>query len=100
MARYENTKLKKQKILRGLERTKAYNITSTKTIVYSSIPESDSDIYVISQMGDRLDSLADQFYGDAQLWWFIARVNHIKTLNLDEGVSLRIPISIDEAELK
>ena len=70
------------------------------TTYYASVPKRNTDIYVVTQKGDRLDNLAFQFYGDSQLWWFIARVNHIKTMNVDEGVSLRIPVSINEAEGK
>ena len=97
MARYENTKLKKQKILRGLSKTKAYNITSTGTVIYSSIPESDSDIYVITQMGDRLDSLANQFYGDPTLWWYIAKANNLTSMTVPPGTSLRIPATTQYA---
>ena len=96
MSRYKNTKVTKSKT--NFKRLKSFNKYDTS--YYQSVPKRNTDIYVITQKGDRLDNLADQFYGDAQLWWFIARVNHIKTLNLDEGVSLRIPISLDEAELK
>ena len=91
MARYENAKLKKEKILRGLNRTKSYNITSVGTVVYSNIPESDSDIYVITQHGDRLDTLAHQFYGDPSLWWYIAKANNLKYMTIPTGTSLRIP---------
>ena len=62
-----------------------------RTTIYSSIPERDSDIYVITQMGDRLDTLAHQFYGDVNLWWYIAKANGIKDLRVEAGTSLRIP---------
>ena len=60
MSRYENTKSKTSQILRGKKEVKSYNIKSYGTTIYSSIPESDSDIYVITQFGDRLDQLAHQ----------------------------------------
>ena len=59
MARYKNSKLKVDK----------YGKTSLKTTEYSSIPERDIDIYVITQVGDRLDSLAHQFYNLFLLCW-------------------------------
>ena len=52
----------------------------------------------IAQEGDRCDVLANQFYNDAKLWWFIARVNNLKTNNIPAGTSLRIPISSNKAK--
>ena len=86
MARYENTKL-----------TKKNNIVSNTTTIYSSIPESDDDIYVISQYGDRFDLLAHKYYGDVSLWWYIAKANNLKIMNIPEGTSLRIPGSTNYA---
>ena len=65
MDRYENTKL----INKIKNNTK---ITHRATIIYSSIPESDDDIYIITQHGDRLDLLARRFYGSVTGWWIIA----------------------------
>ena len=93
MARYENTKIKKDQIMRGKNITKSYMITSYSTTTYSTIPETDSDIYVITQKGDRLDNLAHQFYGDVNLWWYIAKANHLTFMTLPTGTSLRIPAS-------
>ena len=53
-----------------------------------------NDIYLISQDGDRLDMLAQQYYGNTDLWWYIGRVNHINTLNIPAGTSLRIPAKV------
>ena len=70
MGRYEDTKIKKGNIVRGKEKLTVYNnVISYKTTIYSFIPESDNDIWVITQNGDRLDNLAHQFYGDSNLWW-------------------------------
>jgi nucleoid-associated protein YgaU len=91
MARYENTKLKKEQVLRGIDRPKTYNITSYKTTIYSSVPETDQDIYVITQDGDRLDTLAHQFYGDSNLWWYLAKTNNLTFITIPVGTSLRIP---------
>ena len=91
MGRYGNTDLKKKVIL-GKE------ITHYGTTVYAKIPETDSDIWVITQMGDRLDLIAQQYYGDITLWWYIARVNNLKTMNIPAGTSLRIPLSAENAQ--
>ena len=88
MSRYRNTKTVKDddKILKY------------ETTVYKKVPEANTDIYVITQSGDRLDSLANQFYGDAKLWWFIAHTNYINTMNLEAGVRLRISLDLEKAQ--
>ena len=90
MNRYENTKL----VQKTKNNTK---MISRTTIIYSSIPESDDDIYIITQYGDRLDLLAYTYYGDSTLWWYIAKANSLKVMNIPEGTSLRIPGSTDYA---
>ena len=64
---------------------------------YSTIPVSDGDIFVITQTGDRLDLLAYQFYGDSQLWWYIAKANNLTTMNVEAGIQLRIPANANYA---
>lgn len=61
------------------------------TTIYPEIPEKNSDMYFIAQEGDRLDNLAQRFYKNAALWWYIARANNLKTMNVPAGTSLRIP---------
>lgn len=55
--------------------------------------KSDNDIYVITDPSDRLDLLANQFYGDVTAWPIIATANNIGlgTLNIESGKQLRIP---------
>lgn len=57
------------------------------------IPELDSDIYIITNTADRLDSLAYKYYGEAKYWWIIAIVNDLGkgTISLEPGIQLRIP---------
>ena len=54
-------------------------------------PLTDDDIYIITQYGDRLDLLANTYYNDPTLWWYIAKANGLKVMNVPEGTSLRIP---------
>ena len=68
------------------------------TTIYEKVPERDTDQYFISVEGDRCDNLAQQFYGNPNLWWFIARVNNLKTMNIPAGTSLRIPIDTKNAK--
>lgn len=59
-----------------------------------SIPLNDSDVYVATETGDRLDTLAYDYYGDSTLWWIIANANNIHDapIALEDGTILRIPI--------
>lgn len=61
--------------------------------VLPNIPKSDDDIYVAVQTGDRLDSIAQEYLGDASLWWIIADANNIHDapFSLPDGTVLRIP---------
>jgi len=68
------------------------------TTIYLKVPEKNDDMYFIAQPGDRCDNLAQRFYGNAELWWFIARVNNLKTMNIPAGTSLRIPANTKNAK--
>jgi len=60
---------------------------------YQAVPaESPSDIWLITQDGDRLDLLAEEYYGSYRNWWFICQVNDLKpNIAIEAGVKLRIP---------
>ena len=67
------------------------------TVKYPKIPLSVSDIYVITQEGDRYDVLANEYYNDKSLWWIIAVANPsimFGTLIPPSGIQLRIPTNI------
>ena len=89
MSRYEHTKRSKDK---------KRNIDKYETTIYNKVPERNDDMYFIAQEGDRCDNLAQRFYGDSNLWWFVARTNNLKTMNVPAGTSLRIPISTIDAK--
>ena len=82
-SRYENNNSKKLNDGRNVYRSK----------IYPEIPLRDDDIYVASETGDRLDTLAFQYYEDASLWWIIASANNIHNapFGLKDGTILRIP---------
>ena len=65
---------------------------------YPEIPANVNDIYVLTQVGDRLDTLANNFYENTSLWWVIVRANPNKIrrdgLLLKPGIQIRIPINI------
>ena len=86
MSRYDNTKI---------SRNKKYGMMKKNTTFYKKIPENSSDLYVITQDGDRFDLLANQYYGDSSLWWYIAKANNMKFNTIPPGTTLRIPISTE-----
>jgi len=69
-----------------------------KAKVYPNIPLSESDIYVITTIGDRLDLLAYSYYRDVNLWWVISMANNNSTkgsLLPAPGTQLRIPTDLN-----
>ena len=61
--------------------------------IYPNIELRDTDLYVATETGDRLDTLAYKFYNDSSLWWIIASANNIHnaSIGLPDGSILRIP---------
>lgn len=82
-SRYENIETKKTNDGRTVFRSK----------IPPNIPLRDTDIYVATETGDRLDTLAYQYYEDASYWWIIAAANNIHDapFGLVDGTILRIP---------
>lgn len=66
---------------------------------YPTIGHSTSDIYIVTDIGDRLDTLAHHFYNDSQLWWVISIANpdiiRRDSYFLKPGIQIRIPQNID-----
>jgi hypothetical protein len=89
MARYINSDVLKTK------ETKKQYLEST---IYPIIRASDNDMYIISEAGDRLDLLANKYYGDQSKWWIIATANNINdaTFYVEAGIQLRIPMDTNK----
>lgn len=88
MERYSNTTILKTQQDRPYFKSK----------FYPNIPLSENDVYVITTVGDRLDSLANSYYNDYTLWWVIAMANNNATkgaLYPTPGTQLRIPTDIN-----
>ncbi len=67
--------------------------------IYPNIPYSETDEYIITTIGDRLDSIAYQYYGDSELWWVISVANNNITRGSifpTPGTQLRVPINIGD----
>ena len=74
-----------------------------KGIVYDSlllpyIEPTDSDILIVTEEEDRLDLLANKYYGDQTKWWIIATANNINdaTFYVESGIQLRIPMDTNK----
>tara|TARA_B100002019_G_scaffold283237_1_gene289449 strand:+ start:32 stop:391 length:360 start_codon:yes stop_codon:yes gene_type:complete len=62
------------------------------TTFYPEIPIRDTDIFITSVFGQRLENLAYKYYGDTSLWWIISKANGIRgQMGLKPGTLLRIP---------
>ena len=87
MKRYSNTGIKRDK-----SGVRVYNTT-----FYPSIPIDDSDQFIYTKFGDRVDALANEYYGDVTLWGIISKANGIKgQAGLKPGQLLRIPGQVEE----
>tara|TARA_Y100000593_G_scaffold91096_1_gene179014 strand:- start:2883 stop:3176 length:294 start_codon:yes stop_codon:yes gene_type:complete len=93
MSRYEDTR-----VIRTNTTDRKQSVKGKATTIYKQIPKRDSDVYVISQAGDRLDLLALQFYNDPNLWWYIAQANNLMAMNLEPNMSIRIPSDLSYSE--
>ena len=87
MKRYENNKIKTDK-----DGKREY-----ATTYYPSIPLSNTDQFIQTKDGTRLDTIAQEFYGDISLWWIIAKANGIRGFtSLKSGIKLRIPSNVSD----
>jgi|TARA_Y100000034_G_scaffold115722_1_gene153238 hypothetical protein len=85
-SRYNNTKIKLSKEGKRV----------LKPTIYPKIPIKDSDIFIYPKFGDRLDNLAQKYYGDVSLWWILAKANNLDEahIGLESDKQIRIPIDI------
>ncbi len=87
-SRYRN-----QKILVDMDTNKRY----LSRIKYPVIPSRDSDIRIVTIQGQSLLTLANEFYGDPNLYWIISRRNNINTTLFPTiGTELFIPVEMGE----
>ena len=85
MKRYQYTKIKKNK----------FGEQVYKSTLYPHIKKNEDDLYIRTVDGDRLDNLANKYYKNPNLWWYMAQANNLSTMNIEPGLNLRIPISTD-----
>ena len=71
-----------------LEKGRTFNTTKLPII-----EKSEFDQFIFSRVGDRLDNLAYQFYGDPRHWIILAIANNLGkgTLVVEPNLQIRIP---------
>lgn len=75
------------------------------TTIIPFIPLDSSDVFIVTTSPERLDLLADRFYGDSSKWWIIASANNLGkgTFHIPGNTRIRIPNNIqliqDQIEL-
>jgi len=87
MNRYRDTPIRKDSDIKK-------GVRYYTNVFYPEIPLSENDIYVYTTQGDRLDLLAQQYYGDSTLYWIIGAANDSlpqNSLFLPPGSQIRIP---------
>ena len=90
MARYQDTKIIKDK--------NQQRYLSTED--YPSFGKKDTDVLIRVKFGDRMDNLANKYYGDSNLWWVIAKSNvdlFDGGIFLKPGEEYRIPTDLSES---
>lgn len=68
-----------------------------KIVQYPIIPISTTDVFIVSNEGDFLESLAYKYYGDPTLFWIIACANNLGKgrMSVPSGLTLRIPVDVN-----
>lgn len=74
------------------------------SIIYPEIKPKETDMYIITTIGDRLDIISNDYYGDVTLWPIIYFCNTDVGLRRDSiflpvGIQLRIPDPNDISEI-
>ena len=83
---------------RGQESIVQYNTPKFKHPTSSEIRDNFNVITHIWSTGDRYFKLADEFYGNPELWWIIALYNQKPTeFHVKQGETILIPVPLDAA---
>ena len=66
---------------------------------YPTLEPSNEDYYIIAREEDRMDLIANDFYGDPTYWWVVAMANDLPGDSMFDppGFQLRIPGNLNNA---
>jgi hypothetical protein len=72
-----------------------------ETLYYPKFEKRSSDIYIITKRLDRLDNIANKYYGDPRFWVILAKANklHAGSIHPPVGVRLRIPYPLNTGDI-
>jgi hypothetical protein len=73
------------------------NIKYYENKIYPPSPAIESDLYIITIDGDRLDNLSSRYYKDPSYWWVISTINNnVNNCSMfpTPGTQLRIPLDL------
>jgi len=73
-----------------------------ETLYYPTFEKRSSDIYMITKRLDRLDNIANQYYGDPRYWVILAKANklHFGSIHPPLGFRLRIPYPLNSGDIQ
>ena len=81
-------------LLRGKEIPRRTHLETSIHVVPNDYA---NDFFIKTQRGDRLDLLANKYYGSPNYWYVIANANNIKgTIMIKEGTELKIPYFVPD----
>ncbi len=80
----------------GPIRERVTDTVKHRTAIHPAIARDNTDLFIRTRAGDRLDNLAYEFYEDVTLWWIIANANNLGkgTFAVPPGTKLRIPLRV------
>lgn len=83
----------KRSRLRFKELLNIYGVTFWELDNLPEVPEQSDDVYYQVKYDDRIDLLAQTFYGEVGYWWVIAVANGMEDLPTDlvAGAVIRVP---------
>ena len=89
--------MNKKKLILARRKIDKSGIRVLTTTYYPEIPINNSDIFIYTKEGDRLDTLAHRYYGNNTLWWIIAKANNLDSahIGLEVDKQIRIPIDVE-----
>jgi hypothetical protein len=69
-----------------------------ETTHFQAAPATNNDVWIIAKKYDRLDLLANRYYGDRSLWWVIAVANDFVngSIVIPMGKRIRIPSNVND----
>lgn len=72
------------------------------SLYYPKFERKGSDHYIITKITDRLDLIANQYYGDVRYWVILAKANKLSaaTIKPPVGFRLRIPYPLNSGDIE